>query len=435
MGTNYSQPPRGYQYSTQQFDNETSIIEVEPDFKSFYQLYNNNYQNMKNLPYLLRSINGELITYSYEKCFKICQSIHSFLCSHQMKPNSTIAVYSKSSFESQIICDVALLFGHHLLLSSPTSQAPDKFAQSIRNFSPFAVFCSTENAYHISKFVSNIQFITDTDSKFNSFHKISEFSTKYSTPEAKTTNEPCITFLASPTNTNSENVTISSYDMLTFLSSWSEKLKLCRDATIAVLLPSDDNVARLVNMLCIYNHSKLCFPNSLDSVKEFNPTHIFLSEDIVNKETSEINKQIADSSFFTRSYYNLHYFWKNTWVSWGSAAPNSDKKIFIKYQKDLGQDFHFAFCTGNLPKDVHENWIVRYGKPLSTVFIPSKWGNVGASLPCDVRFIKYGTLGGPVENSISIDNENGQIFSRLNGQRICKCGFWDEEGSLVIDSK
>ena len=51
MGANYSQPPRGYQYSTQQFDNETDILEVAPEYSSFHEMYQKNYSNERSLPY------------------------------------------------------------------------------------------------------------------------------------------------------------------------------------------------------------------------------------------------------------------------------------------------------------------------------------------------------------------------------------------------
>ena len=50
-----------------------------------------------------------------------------------------------------------------------------------------------------------------------------------------------------------------------------------------------------------------------------------------------------------------------------------------------------------------------------------------------MRFTKYGTGGGPVSNSITFEEETNQIKNEIDGSTLELTGFWDEEGSLVIN--
>lgn len=437
MGAHYSQPPRGYQYSTQQFENKIDTLEVASEFSSFHELYQNNYENEKTLPYLLRTENNEIIPYSYGRCYNLSCNFISFLMQHQIKPNSTIAVFSEASFESQIICNAALLFGYHLILSSPSSISSDKFASLIKSYSIFAIFCSANDANSISRSIHNqTLFITDSNSKYHSFWKIIEETKGYTAqPIDRDSSFQCITYISNQKNSNDKisQVTMTNNEIFTFISSWSEKLTICRDATIAVILSCDDNVLRLINFLCINCRSKICFPKTLKDVQNYDTTHLFASPRIVTQEIERMNNEIQnDRSFLFRAMYNVGYVWKRIWVSMGSQSPRSDKRIFNSLKTNFGNNLHFAFCTGPIDKLTHEAWIVSYGKPLCTIFSPVEWGNVGTSLPCDLRFIKLGTLGGPVDESVKIDDETHKIGSRVNGVYLDKCGFWDEEGALVI---
>lgn len=437
MGAHYSQPPRGYQYSTQQFENKTDSLEVAPEYSSFYELYYNNYENQKNLPYLLRLENNEVVSYSYEQCYNLSCNFISFLTQHQIKPNSTIAIYSEASFESQIICNAALLFGYHILLSSPSSISCDKFINLIKPYTTFAIFCSVNDANTISRSLHN-QFliITDTNSKFNYFWKVVEDLKGYSVhPIDRDDSFQLITYLTNSENPNEQKspISLTKNDIFTFISSWSEKLNICRDATIAAILSCDDNALRLINFLIVGCRSKLCFPNSLQNVYKFDVTHFFTSPRLIAQEINNMNNEIQnDRSFLFRMSYNVNYVWKRLWVSMGSQSPKSDKKVFNSLKNNFGNNLHFAFCTGQIEKSIHEAWIVLYGKPLCTIFLPVEWGNVGTSLPCDLRFIKLGTLGGPIEESVKIDDETHKVGSRVNGVLLDKYGFWDEEGALVI---
>lgn len=437
MGAHYSQPPRGYQYSTQQFENKTDSLDVVPEYSSFYELYNNNFENQKNLPYLFRIENNEVVSYSYEQCYNLSYNFISFLMQHQLKPNSTIAVFSEASFESQIVCNAALLFGYHLLLSSPSSISCDKFCNLVKPYSAFAIFCSSADSNSISRLLHNqTLIITDSNSKFNSFWKTVDDSKSYSVkPIEHDSSFQCITYLTNSESSNDTNspVTMTNNDIFTFISSWSEKLTICRDSTVAAILSCDDNVLRLINILIVNCRSKLCFTNSLNDVQKFNATHFFTSPRMITQEIDNMNKEIQnDRSFLFRIMYNAGYVWKRIWVSMGSQSPRSDKRVFNSLKNNFGNNLHFAFCTGQIEKSIHEAWVVLYGKPLCTIFSPVQWGNVGTSLPCDLRFIKLGTLGGPVEESVKIDDETHKIGSRVNGVLLDKCGFWDEEGALVI---
>ncbi|KAK8885718.1 hypothetical protein M9Y10_041170 [Tritrichomonas musculus] len=436
MGANYSQPPRGYQYSTQQFDNETDILEVAPEYSSFHEMYQKNYSNERNLPYLLKMENNEILSYSYDQCYNFSQNFISFLLQHQIKPNSTIAVFSEASFESQIVCNASLLFGYHLLLSSPSSIQCDNFCNLIKSYSPFAIFCSANDAATISRLSrSQSMIITDSDSKFNSFWKIVKSHSNSVQLIEQDDSFQCITYITNSESLNDTNTSISmtNSEIFKFISSWSEKLTICRDATIAAILSCDDNIQRLINFLCVHCRAKLCFPDSLNDVKKYKATHIFTSPRIITQEIRQLDNEIQnDHSFLFRILYNAEYVWKRMWVLMGSQSPRADKRVFNSLKKDFGEDLHFTFCTGQIDKKVHEAWLVLYGKPLCTIFSPAEWINVGSSLPCDLRFIKLGTLGGPVDNSVKIDEDTHKIGSRVTGVLLDKVGFWDEEGALVI---
>lgn len=432
MGVSYSQPPRGYQYSTQNFYNETCTLEVEPEFTSFEDLYFHNYEFEKNLSYMIEISDNSIISYSYEKCYKMYKSVISFFLQNHIKSDSVIAIYSDASLESQIIANSALLFGYQLILLSPSSVPVDRFCSLVKKFSPFSIYCQLDHANSINRCFPQSLIITNSDSKYHSFQKILRTTSNNTiTPLIHDESfDPVIYF-----STSGTPIPLKSCELFTFISKWSEKLKICRDAVIASIIPCDDNVFRLVNFACIRTRAKLCFPSSFDTVKNFNATHLFVSSNSINTEMEMMNRKIQhDLNIFSRLNYHIGYVWKRLWVSIGSQTSKFES-VFKRYQHDFGPNFHFAFVTGPLKPSVHEQWMVLYAKPLSPVFIPYEWGNVGTSLPCDIKFVKLGTLGGPINNSIKIDETTHKIGSRINNVEIDKQGFWDEEGALVITSE
>jgi hypothetical protein len=127
--------------------------------------------------------------------------------------------------------------------------------------------------------------------------------------------------------------------------------------------------------------------------------------------------------------------WKKFWISWGAQTPGADRQSFAPVRIDFGPDLHFIFSAGVLDPEVHECLTVLYGKPISNVFIPNGWGNLGFALPCDIKFTKYGTLGGPIAPLVRICPDTGRLIRFVGDQESIPSdirGEWDEEGSLVL---
>ena len=428
MGTNYSQPPLGFQYSTQQFEPKTDLMEVHKSFDCFYDLYMNNYENEKNLIYMLNESNdNKIVNYTYENCFRMCQSIQQFLTQNNIKENASIAVYAECQFETQVFCNAALLFGYHLIVSSPSSIVNvSRFVEKVQKYSPSVVFCSSKHSKDLNNKMSNVLIITYGNSNQNSFSRIISSKASYNNENHHLVDGPCLTILEN----DKEPVDLSNEDILIFLSEWAEKLKICRDAVIAVYYDCSENISRIVNLLCVYCRSKICFPSSEEKIHDFNPTHLFASPNFFKNEITK--KKNTDKSTLFGLKFSIFYPYKRIRIIMGAQTSFADKQVFNSLQSNYGSELHYIFSSGIIEKSIHEEWMVYYNKPLSIIYMPAKWGNVGTSLPCEVRYIKLGTVGGPILDSVYIDPETKHIVNRVTGMQFDECGFFDEEGSLVV---
>ncbi|KAH0785923.1 AMP-binding enzyme family protein [Histomonas meleagridis] len=427
MGTNYSQPPRGYLYSDRSRPNPNYDGKPTPEFGSFSQLFFNNFDAEKTLTFL----ETKTRSYSVLDCLKISQEFERFLQSNKFSKQSKIAFYSESTIEANLAIICSLIIDCSIILSSPTSQPINDFLKSVKSQSPHIVICSPQYAKPVLTNLPKALLVTTAKSIHTSFHDIINTGLAHSSniqPEV-TSSPGTITFLT-PTP-----ATITFDQSMIYLREWSEKFKLCRDARITSLLPIDDNLHRLILYLSVYNRCCFNICNKLEEVKSTDPTHMFLPLDIFRSHCESIENTISQNSVLYRGRYNLSYYWKRFWITWGSRTPSTDRAVFNPLCLDFGSDMRFAFCNELLTREEHELWTVVYGKPMCPVFLPEQWGNVGASLPCDVRYTKFGTVGGAVGNAIACNEETKKLRNEADGSEIDVVGFWDEEGSLVIGEK
>jgi hypothetical protein len=158
----------------------------------------------------------------------------------------------------------------------------------------------------------------------------------------------------------------------------------------------------------------------------------------ITKDYEASRKILSNKGMVWRIRHSVDYFWKRIWLVLGSETPSIDDRTFAHLRTLTDPDLHFIFCSGHdLGTEIHERMTVVYGKPIVPLFISAKWGNLGFSLPCDVKLTKYGTLGGPIAPLVRIDPQSQNLIARIGDTEVTLdeyLGKWDEEGSLIVFS-
>ena len=408
MGTGYSQPLRGYKYSEVPGSDEAGAYESL--YSSFSDLYLHKFESEGQLPYLSFPDSDNALT--FRQALDMCSSLYVYVA-----PSHAIAIYSGPSTEAAIALNMSLIYGVKCFLFDPSKISIEKFVKEMRAVKLSLIICSQNDQKKLQSSFRNVVFVCGKDKL-----KGKTFSDKSLTDKA----DGCV--IVAKERERSES------DLLLYIPEWAERLKFSRDSVIVSLLPVDDPLAIVVQLAAIYSRSKLFFAQTLEQVAKYKPTHLFASKDILSKEADNIKERVSKRIWPARLEYALRFKWKRFCLNWGSGTSASDERSFCPVRIDLGCEIHFIFVSGILEKSVHERLMTVYGKAVVNVFIPGDWGNLGASLPCDVRFIKIGTTGGPVVPRIVIDEETKHLVGYTRGEKIKidHLGWWDEEGSLVV---
>jgi len=419
MGAGYSQPPRGFHYSSavdsmmnQRIDPDIDDDKVQ--FSSYKELFCHNFSIEATLPYLAeyqpQSQSFRFI--SYGDAYKLCIGMYNSIRALGVASGETIALYGKETLSKHILSDAAFLFGLSFVSSSPSIQTQQDFVNTMNELNIKKVFCDRELVGTSSKY-SKIQFIQYPDLRSSANVQGDPLNGSFQ--------------MFCPFD---PSVRITENGSLDSLKVWAKKLKICRDSRIGSCLSIGSNFERLLRMVVVSERSMIFIANGFEIMKELNPTHIAAQTKYFIELGKSIQNNVATRGFMFKTKYAPLYWWKNVKISLGGTSELSDNQVFNHLRQPLGPDHRFFLCDGSLDEEVMDLLTVSYAKPISSVFVPFQWGNFGTYHPLDPRFTKYGTYGGPVGCSITI-NENGICCDKSSSEipMICE---WDEEGALKI---
>lgn len=412
MGTNYSQPLRGYKYSEKV--DETNIPPYDPPYSSFSELYLTHFDSQRSLTFLQFGDNDNA---TFGDCLDVAFALYSLVpASH------SIGLFARSSSEAAVAFTTALMFGVKCLLCDPEKYQVDDFVKQSKAHKVAVVVCQPHDQKRVQT-----AFARDPSMK----HVIvisgkERLKGRTFSQDKLPTLDPARTIFVG----NKER---TERDCLSFIPEWVETLKLSRDAVVVSMLPIDSQLAVIVHCACVLCRCKLFFADSFEGAGKYHPTHIFAAPAQIIAEKENIAKRVAGRSALARIEYGMKYPWKKFWLNCGSPPSKTDR-LFTPLRADLGSELHFIFCDGVLEPSVHEVVMTVYGKPVVNVFAPPEWRNLGAALPCDIRFVKIGTAGGPVVPRIFVDKETKMLVGDTGSGRVAldQTGWWDEEGALVI---
>lgn len=428
MGAGYTQPLRGYQYSHRgSLNSASSSINDDSarEFDVFSDLYLNNFENQKSMTYFLQLSDKtqEVIRINYEQAFNDAQLFYRdyFLNSTAAR----LAIYASPSYDTQIAIDSAMIFGIHLILSSPEYQSIDQFKASVGDYENLIILCDASKLNQISSKLPGKRIISSPLKCISTNSNQKGEKLALSIPKIDSS-LPCITFAQS-------KITLDHKTCLRILFCWSKCLKICRDSTLSVSLPIGSNLGRIAHMLAIYNRCPISLTND---TKIFNSTHLFVAKQSIENEAKERIINIKNKGVFFKSKFNLFYSWHNFRTIAGSSSGVAERIAFKQIEKSWNPDMFAVIVDGPIDPTYHEIMTLIYRKPISTVYVPEAWGNIGTALPCDIRFTKYGTVGGPVGGTIKSDENkilNVVNEDELEGENnFIQKGVWDEEGSLIL---
>jgi hypothetical protein len=415
MGASYSQPPRGFLYSTP--DNLLSPNEYTPEFTSFADLYRRDLDATSSLPYL---VDGQTL-YSFKQCLSMATSIISHLFTRGLTPDSIFAVYAPPSFAVALIMDAALLHGVKCLVVSPNTCVLGEFARRCSDERVKAIFCSLEHSKQARSLLTQNVHVIPLDGKFKDI----------------TANAPYLPIPNVPADQIcliSGKFPITSQNTVRFLREWSTRLKISRDAIIVSNLSIDDPLFNVIRLTAIFTRARISFVSSVTEISEYHPTHVFLSKEAIVSLHDDLDGRVREHSFFWRAGHAMKSSWNKWRLLWGSEVAGLDLSTLRNAKIDFGVDLHFIFVSGVLSARIHERLTIAYAKPIVTVFVPPEWGNLGFALPCDLRFTKYETVGGPIVNLVRVNEESGRLVAAIGGEDIELEieGGWDEEGAMKL---
>ena len=415
MGAGYSQPPRGYQYSV--VDENNKKCRSDPDMKefenvsSFSDLFQNNWANEKKFTYISEvGPNGSIVCHSYEECDQKIQDYKAELI--RFSRSKPLGIYALNNFQSILIHDAAVINKIPVIASGPGYQTPEEFVRSAKEMNVGAIYCDKVLQPGIQG-ISSIPVFSD-------IHHIPSFDTTRSSDEIEYD-------LCSAKDTR---VKYAVEEMLPGLEAWAKRLKICRDAKVVNAFPIGHNLNRLIRYVCIAKRATVCVGTDLEKCSVFNATHYFGPHEIFEQHIETKKEQKKAKGLLYRLKYGPNYMWKNVKMSLGGSSEFADKRVFKEYQTDFGTEMRFMFTDKAINPELHELFTIIYTLPLSVIYVPEAWINYGTCTPPDPRFTKFGTAGGPVGCSITI--EGATVKCSKSDVSILEKAFWDEEGSIFF---
>ncbi|EAX99056.1 hypothetical protein TVAG_433840 [Trichomonas vaginalis G3] len=412
MFAGYSQTPRGYQYSTVDPENKYSRADPqlaeEENHSTFEEIFKNNWQFEKSLPFIAEINHKKTLKYtSYEQIFNEINEIQPFLSN--FNSSNPLGIYSSLNRTTFVLYLACLYCNTPVLASGPGYQTEEEFMKTAEEVNCAAIIVPQSE---ISKVLAT--FNKNDIPVFSDINSLQAF--KY-----KEGGDYRYIFGHNPT------VKLTQEQLCAALPTWAKRLSISRDSRIALELPLGSNLLRLAATVAISQRAVIFFGNEYNQAYI---THFFASEQFFIDTTNQITEKLNSFGFlFKLKYYPL-YWWKNVKMALASTSSIADNRVFNRLKVDFGSEIRFFFTDQQPSYELHDLFTTVMTKPLVTVTVPEQWGNYGLCLPTDIRFTKYGTLGGPVACKITIDRENDTISCSASGNVLKSKANWDEEGSL-----
>lgn len=413
MGAGYSQPPRGYQYSA--VDPENKNIRSDPEnyetesYRDFEELFMENWQFEKNLPFFVEIDQNNNLKYTtYEKVYSMIKELKPVLSNFNQ--SNPLGIYAETTKESFVIYLSCLVNGTPVIASGPGLQTPEEFLESAEKVGCGAIYTEKKFIDQLKK--PKLPAFTDI---YRPIYSETKSGGDYGYIFAKNT-----------------DVKLTPQQLCSAIPLWNKKLSICREARILLSLPLGSNLLRVVAESIVSKRAVIGFGFTKENYPLFLGTHFFASHDYYMKEVDDFYAKINSNGFLFKCKYYPFSWWKGFMLALGGSSSAADRKVFNKLQTNFGPEMRFFFVDKQLDYSYHAMFTTVMATPLSTVTIPDQWGNFGLCLPTDIRFTKYGTLGGPVACKIEIDPENKTISCDKSDYKIEVSAKWDEEGSLIV---
>ena len=270
MGTQYSQPPRGYLYSDRRHSNSVFSGMPAPLFGNFAEMFTNDIKYEKDLPFIITKTHK----YTYIECLKVVHELKSiFDKSMNKKTKVKILFYCAVTGEIMILVTCSLILGCEVVLASKNKYDAHEIIKNMESVD--AIVCEPENIQSFSnKFKSALIIENGIKGRFTTVKQIIDNGigrqTNVLNEEIPHYSSESIVLL------NGKNVILGYYNMI-YLDEWSDKMKICRDTKITSLLSIDDNLGRLLLFLTVYNRCSISFCDKLEEVKDYNSYYLLLS--------------------------------------------------------------------------------------------------------------------------------------------------------------
>jgi hypothetical protein len=349
-------------------------------------------------------------------------SLIAHLSTQYALSESAIALYSVPCVGASLILDGALLHGIKCIACSPNQFTPRGFAEHISGRSYGVIVCSSDDSSTLRRLVSaNINIFPINEN----FYAIANSNLPALEFPDVAADQICLVL---------NRKSITSQNSVLFIREWADRFRISRDAFILSSLPIDDPLFHLVRMVAVFTRARICFTDDVSGIPSARPTHVFVSRASVVSQFEDLESRLREHWFFWNARRIMKYSWNRFRLSWGSDMAGLDLPTLKEARVDFGPDLHFIFVSGVLRADVHEKMTVAYAKPIVNVLVPGGWGTLGFSLPCDIRFTKYGTAGGPIVPLVRVDAETQNLVATLGGTDVESDlqGKWDEEGAMIV---
>jgi len=435
------------------------LMKTPPKYHTMQEITIENFEKFANRPYLgvRKQVNGkftdELITTTYTQGFATAKNLGSGMKKLSIGSGSVIGLYSENNPAWLNTIDSSSLYGF-IIVSLYDSLGIDAITYLLQHSKMEAVIVSIKNYPKLMDVLKqdhfNVRFVivigdsipeNNTEIKVYSWKEVLNLGTANPAPLAKIDPEaPHIICYSSGTTGNPKGVVISHRAFVSNTLAATKMINMGPNPRHLSYLPLAHIFERNATMLVQRQGGLIAFnSNGINSLKEdlaiIKPTYLPAVPRVLNRFYEGINQQI-NASPIKKGVFWAAWYGKKFCIDHSLPTFLFDMLAFNKIKKAFGGECdQFIVGGAALDPNIQEFMMVATGVPVRTAYGLTEAGSGNTANPNDIKRVKCGTVGGPLENAeVKIDPIDGYDDPRcgeilIGGPCLSSGYLYDEEAT------